>query len=133
MTKSVFLSYSRDDREFAQELAIAFGKLGVTIYDPSSDVAPGSAWAKMVTDAISGTDATVAILPISGVRGANGVFFEIGAARTLGKPVLAVSPDRSTASLREVPSEALDMLVLDARNKSAGVVVETLLHALEAA
>ena len=133
MNKRVFLSYAHGDREFARSLAEAIARQGLAVVDPAIEVESGMEWARQIKAAISDADATIVVLPISGSHGANNIFFELGAARALEKPVFAVSPDRASSEERQVPSSLIDVLVMDAKNKPPEAVANTLVKALEAA
>ena len=132
--KSVFLTYAMSDKEFAQGLADKIRAKGIEIsFDPLIGIASGESWAQTIRKAIEKSSAVVAILPLSGTRGSNNTFFEIGLARALNKKVLAVSPDRASSEDRQIPSDLLDLLVLDGANQPADFIVDTLTQALLAA
>ena len=79
-------------------------------------------------------DAFLAVIPESGQGTANNVLFEMGAARALKKPILAVIPGReNNTHRRELPSDLMGMLVLDAEKKSVEAVAGTLASTLLAA
>lgn len=131
MTKRLFLTYSNRDREYALELRDRLVAIGLIVGEPSG-FPPGERWVEAIRTEIDKADAIIAVIPESGRGTANNVFFEIGAAHTLGKPILAVVPERSDGR-RELPSDLMGMLVLDAGGKTVDKVAHTLANSLEAA
>jgi len=120
------------DREFADELKRAITNRGHTVQELSTSVSSGSVWADAVQLTLKSSDAVVLIVPEPGSPGANNAFFEVGAARALGKPVLAVMPDRGAIRGRDFPVDLVGVLVVDAAQKPIESVVDTLVHALPA-
>ena len=83
---------------------------------------------------IEDSDAILAFVPESGRGTANNVFFEIGFARALEKPILAVIPQAENSDTRrELPSDLRGMLVFDAENRTVEAVANTLASTLAAA
>ena len=130
---SVFLSYAQPDRTFALELAKSMREKGIVVFDPVLTVSSGEVWAKAIQNAIQQSNAVIVVLPSSGARGSNNAFFEIGLGRAMNKKVLAITPDRMSTGDRQLPSDLLDLLVLDGANKSTKVIADTLSQALKAA
>jgi len=134
MTKKLFLSYSRLDREFATRLRDNLAARGVIIDELPSGIKVGEPWVDAIRKDIQNADAILVVVPESGRGTANNVFFEIGAARALNKPILAVIPaNENDQSRRELPSDLKGMLVLDAEDKSIEAVATTLVSTLAAA
>lgn len=130
--KNVFLSYGLEDRSFAKQLSQEMLARGLVVLDPLAEPSPGDSLAETLRNLMKRADALVAIVPRTGTRGANNVFFEIGAASAIHKPVLGIVPDRSDAAERQIPTSLLDVLVLDAANKPTGQVIDTLFGAVAA-
>src|SRR3989304_5495534 len=82
------------ERGLADKQKGAITNRGHTVQELSTSVSSGSVWADAVQLTLKSSDAVVLIVPEPGSPGANNAFFEVGAARALGKPVLAVMPDR---------------------------------------
>jgi nucleoside 2-deoxyribosyltransferase len=129
--KTVFISYSTDDQAFAEDLRRIMESLGVAVEDPMTSMPSGSEWAKSIRHSLEQADAVVLVVPRAGTRGANNAFFEAGAAHALGKLVLAVVPEQR--GLRELPSDVLNLAVMDASKQPMEAVAKTLVHALDAA
>jgi hypothetical protein len=60
----------------------------------------------------------------------NTIWFEAGAAKALGKPVLAVLPPSRDPGSTELPTDLAGLLVLDADRRSLESVADTLVHAV---
>jgi hypothetical protein len=56
--------------------------------------------------------------------------FEAGAAKALGKPVLAVLPPKNVSAPIELPTDIAGVLVLDADRRSLDSIADTLLQAV---
>ena len=110
---AVFLSYSRQDREFAEWIKSALTQAGIPTHRDIFELPPGEDFASAIREAIQTADAVVAILSDRAVSGNVGL--EIGMAAALGKKVVAVlAPDTKPdpALLRSIA----DSYVLDAAN-----------------
>jgi hypothetical protein len=112
MTK-VFISYSRQDREFAGWLKDALTRAGIGASLDVFDLEPGADFASAIRDAIQTADAVVAIVSDSPIAGYVGV--EIGMAVGLGKRVVAVLAPGKKPDPPLLRSIA-DAYVLDAAN-----------------
>jgi hypothetical protein len=106
---NVFISYSQADREFAEWLRSGIQALGAVVQSDESGLKPGESWDQALPalrEALETSDGVVLVVPEPGTPKANAAFFEAGAARALGKPVVVVlltssEPDR----VRELPSD----------------------------
>jgi hypothetical protein len=58
----VFLSYSREDRRDAEDIASALGAHGVDVWYDTDAIAPGESFQKSIADAISRCSAVIAIV-----------------------------------------------------------------------
>jgi nucleoside 2-deoxyribosyltransferase len=125
-----FISYSRNDAAFAASLRNEIERLGVTAWLDVRDMPPGDSVYDNLRQAIEGSDALILVVPETGTSQANAAIFEAGAAKALGKPVLAVMPD---ARGRELPVSVADFAILDALRKPLADVAKSLVHALEPA
>jgi nucleoside 2-deoxyribosyltransferase len=109
----LFLSYGGDDADFAQRLAARLRHKGIETFDGRVDVAAGTDWSDAVLRALEESDKLVFIVPSREGSGKNALV-ELGAARALGKPILAVMPDGSRAWNSEVARAISNSAVLDA-------------------
>ncbi len=90
---NLFISYSRADRAFAEQLRSRIETLGANVWSDESKIEPGENWDQALRRALEASDGVVLVVPERGAPKANAAFFEAGAARALGKPVVAVIPD----------------------------------------
>lgn len=125
-----FLSYGRDDQDFAVGLAQELTRLGVSVFDPRGDIEPGELIQQKLRQMLNDSAAVVLVIPKEGTSGANWAFFEAGAAKTLGKPILMVMAGGDD---RGLPSELMNFICVDARKKPVAEVAKTLVHVLEPA
>jgi hypothetical protein len=126
----VFISYSRRDREFAEELAGQLEKQGISVfYD--KHLSPGEEWASVFRKKIEESSALILLVPSSDSPQRNKLWFEAGAAKALGKRVLAVlPPGRST---KEMLTNIADIIVLDTNQRPLEGIAATLAHAVGSA
>ena len=125
-----FLSYNSKDAVFASALRESIERDGVRVFDPARDTPPGLDLLARLRNEIEASDILILVVPETGTAHANAAFFEAGAAKALGKKVLAVMPD---ARGRQSPSEIADLAIFEAANKPIDDVAKTLVHALEPA
>jgi hypothetical protein len=109
----VFLSFGKDDAEFARGLASRLKHAGVVTTDGSADVAPGTERSSAILRALEKSDKVVFVVPSREGNGKNALV-ELGAARALGKPILAVMPDSTRAWNSEIARAVSNSAVLDA-------------------
>jgi hypothetical protein len=127
-TKSVFLSYSLENRELAKELASLMSRRGVSVFIDSADVKLGDLWSSVIRREIERASALVLLIPSEDVPNRNNIWFEAGAAKALGKRVLAVLPPNRR--LVDLPSDIADLLVLDADKRPLESIADTLIQAV---
>lgn len=107
-----FLSYSRADKEYASQLAAEITTTtGAEIWRDEDVSGFGAEFPDALRKAIVNSEALILVLPREGASGANNAFFEAGAAKALGKKVLAVV--RGGAD-RVLPSHIVDLAILNA-------------------
>jgi predicted nucleotide-binding protein len=126
-TKNVFLSYAAENRELAKDLASLMSRRGVSVFF-DSDVKPGDLWSSVVRREIERASALILLIPSDDVPNRNNIWFEAGAAKALGKRVLAVLPPNRR--LVDLPSDIADILVLDADKRPLESIADTLIQAV---
>ena len=94
--KRVFISYAREDKAFASELGNLMKERGVSVF-LDTDLTSGSFWSDVLRREIERATALVLVIPSHNVANRNNIWFEAGAAKALGKPVLAVLPPKHDA------------------------------------
>jgi hypothetical protein len=98
-TPRVFISYSRNDSDWARKLAEALRKQDVDVWLDAWEVSPGEPWQEALETGLRSSDAVV-VLVSNSVAHSPHVLFELGAALGTGKkliPVLSEDLDSSTA------------------------------------
>ena len=126
-TKHVFLSYALENRELAKDLASLMSRRGVSVF-LDSDLKPGDLWSSVVRREIERASALVLLIPSEDVPNRNNIWVEAGAAKALGKRVLAVLPPNRR--LVDLPSDIADILVLDADKRPLESIADTLIQAV---
>jgi len=126
-TKYVFLSYAHENRELAKDLASLMSRRGVSVF-LDSDVKPGDLWSSVIRREIERASALILLIPSDDVPNRNNIWFEAGAAKALGKRVLAVLPPNRR--LVDLPSDIADILVLDADKRPLESIADTLIQAV---
>ncbi|MBM3562663.1 MAG: toll/interleukin-1 receptor domain-containing protein [Alphaproteobacteria bacterium] len=125
-----FMSYNSKDAAFASALRESIERDGVRVFDPARDTPPGLDLFSRLREEIEASDVLILVVPETGTANANTAFFEAGAAKALGKKVLAVMPD---ARGRQSPSGIADLAIFEAADKPVDDVAKTLVHAFEPA
>ncbi len=77
---------------------------------------------------IERASALILLIPSDDVPNRNNIWFEAGAAKALGKRVLAVLPPNRR--LVDLPSDIADILVLDADKRPLESIADTLIQAV---
>jgi nucleoside 2-deoxyribosyltransferase len=126
--KRIFLSYSMGDRKFAAALKDLLGKRGADVFW-DTNVQPGQLWAETLRGEIEEADALVLLLPSRDALNRNNLWFEAGAAKALGKPVLMVLPPEHKNARSEAPTDLADLVVLNADETSMERLADTLIQA----
>jgi len=88
-TQSAFISYCRDDQEFALRLAKDLKDSGAAVWLDQLDIAPGVPWDNAVEEALRGSQQMLVILTPTSVKSEN-VRDEISFALRQGKTVIPV-------------------------------------------
>ena len=85
----VFIADVVDDREFAQALAGALRKRGLSVWREEEQIKPGDYWADRVQDALHGSENVVFVLS-TGAAKSNWLAVELGGALALQKRIIPV-------------------------------------------
>lgn len=129
--KRVFISYAHEDSAFASALGDLMTERGASVF-ADADLTPGSLWGDVLRHEIERATALVLVIPSPAVANRNNLWFEAGAAKALGKPVLAVLPPKPEAGAVELPTDLAGLLVLDADRRPLETIADTLLQAVPA-
>ncbi len=130
---NVFISHSRADRAFAERLRNSIQALGATVWSDDNAINPGEGWDQALREALESSDGVVLVVPEPGTARANSAFFEAGAARALGKPVVAVIPEAEPSRVGELPSDVYGLAVFDGSRVPHEALAKKIVSALKAA
>jgi hypothetical protein len=89
--RTVFISHSAGDADWARSFARALKERGVTVWFDEFDVRPGESVRDAVEAGLRSSDVLVALLDADSSSKPN-LFFELGAALGMGKRVVAIVP-----------------------------------------
>lgn len=128
----VFISHSQGDRAFAERLTIRIQALGAKVWSDEK-IEPGETWDKTLREALESSDGIVLVVPEPGTAKANSAFFEAGAARALGKPVVGVIPEAESSRVGELPPDVYGLAVFDGSRTAPEALAEKIVSALKAA
>uniref|UniRef100_Q07MU1 TIR domain-containing protein n=1 Tax=Rhodopseudomonas palustris (strain BisA53) TaxID=316055 RepID=Q07MU1_RHOP5 len=126
----VFISFSNADRAFARQLGALIQARGVSVTTNEATAARDRLIDDTLRHAIERATALVLLIPSQHVSDRNITWFEAGAAKALGKPVLAVLPPLRDAGSTELPTDLAGLLVLDADRRSLDSIADTLVQAM---
>jgi hypothetical protein len=127
--KWLFISHVAEDAGYARQLGRLLKERGATIVS-EWDAASGSVWPDALRTQIESATALILVIPSRLALNRNNVVFEAGAAKALGKPVLAVLPPKNLSAPIELPTDIAGVLVLDADRRSLESIADTLLQAV---
>jgi nucleoside 2-deoxyribosyltransferase len=122
MNLRVFISFARADSELVAQLSEAIEKQGGDVFS-NADLAAGENWFDRIQGEIQGSDLIVFVVPAREGEGQSALF-EIGAAKALGKPILAIVPDRTRSANTEVAVHLADTMLMDAARRSPDEIAE---------
>lgn len=119
----IFLSYSRRDGAYANQLHKLLDRLQVHGFLDQADIAAGARFDEYIRDAIRDSDAVVVLLSENSVQ-SNWVMAEVGAAWTLDKRIIPVIPPGASIRIEELPAFFQDVEILDARQQPLAETAE---------
>lgn len=112
----VFLSYSSSDQGLAERLRAAMLDQNIQVWDPVQIPAGGNI-DDQVQEALRMSDLFVYLIPEKEGSG-KWSLFELGAAKALGKRIVAVLPDGSRLANSVVAAKLANTVVLDEKKPS---------------
>ncbi len=114
--RSVFISYASSDKDWAQAFARSLQKLGQDVWTDWDSVNPGESIQHSIENGLRESNLIVLMVTPSTVDRPN-LFFEMGAALGMGKPVVLVRSE--DVDIRELPSALRDRKFLLKRSPEA--------------
>ncbi|MFL5071874.1 MAG: hypothetical protein ACJ8D9_20020, partial [Xanthobacteraceae bacterium] len=97
------------------------------ILDPIYNTEAGDKFEDLIRDVLSQSDVFVYIVPEKEGSG-KWSLFELGAAKALGKRIVAVLPDSSRVANSEVAARLADLFVVDERSKPSNEIARKILE-----
>ena len=128
----LFSSHSLADRAFAERLTTRIQALGRRS-GPTRRSSPAKTGTRRFARLWKSSDGIVLVVPEPGTAKANSAFFEAGAARALGKPVVAVIPEAEPSRVGELPADVYGLAVFDGSHVGPEALAEKIVSALKAA
>jgi hypothetical protein len=126
--RTVFISHSAGDADWARSFAKALKERGVSVWFDEFDVRPGESVRDALEAGLRGSDVLVALLDANAPSRPN-LFFELGAALGMGKKVVAIVPKDLDPSVLPLDVRLRRYLIRDTAEQTA----EELSHTLQAA
>jgi nucleoside 2-deoxyribosyltransferase len=127
--KQVFMSYARDDEAVAERLRRVLNQAGYAVLDPNALIAYGENFADAVLAAVRESDALVFVVPQREGLG-KWALFEAGAAKALGKQIIAVLPDPVRYANGSIGSDLSGTALIDASRLSDAALASSIASAL---
>lgn len=122
----IFFSYSIDDQPFAAQIADLVRRSGGEVF--VDDARPGEEWFESLKSQIEAADLVVFIVPAQEGQGRNALF-EIGAAKALGKRILAILRERKRRTNADVAVGLADTVIMEAEHMSPDLLARTVVSA----
>jgi tetratricopeptide (TPR) repeat protein len=114
----VYLSYSREDRDAARQIASRLAAAGINIWLDEAQILPGESWPEAVERAVTRARVLVAVIPRA--LSASSIAREWRLMLSLGKPILPVITRKDTP----LPSPLRDLVAIDLSNDFAHGLVQ---------
>ena len=89
MKKKIFISYSRKDRDYVQELVKRLNKDGLETFVDFQDLKSGASWGSIIENAIESSSVFLFILSNNWAN-SDSAIFELGAAYGKGKKIIPI-------------------------------------------
>ena len=124
-TRSVFISHSARDADWARSFAKALKQRGVTVWFDEFDVRPGESIRDALEAGLRNSDVLVALLDAESPSRPN-LFFELGAAIGMGKRVVPILPRGLDPSVLPLDVRVRRFLIRDTPEQTAEELSNTL-------
>ncbi|MGA2878158.1 MAG: toll/interleukin-1 receptor domain-containing protein [Bryobacteraceae bacterium] len=123
--RTVFISHSARDADWARSFAQALKERGVTVWFDEFDVRPGESVRDALEAGLRTSDVLVALLDAESPSRPN-LFFELGAAIGMGKRVVAIVPKDLDPSVLPLDVRLRRYLIRDTPEQTAEELSNTL-------
>ena len=119
----VYISYTRDDAEWVHRFAEALSQQDIEVWLDDWQVSAGQPLREALEDGLRSSDAIVSVLTRGNAQNPN-VFFELGVALGLGKPLIPIVPADLESSALPSVFRSRRYLTKGAPDKAAREVAE---------
>jgi len=123
--RTVFISHSAKDVDWARSFAQALKERGVTVWFDEFDVRPGESLRDAVEAGLRSSDVLVALLDADSSSKPN-LFFELGAALGMGKRLVAIVPKDLDPNVLPLDVRLRRYLIRDTPEQTAQKLSNTL-------
>jgi hypothetical protein len=123
--RTVFISHSAKDVDWARSFAQALKERGVTVWFDEFDVRPGESLRDAVEAGLRSSDVLVALLDADSSSKPN-LFFELGAALGMGKRLVAIVPKDLDPNVLPLDVRLRRYLIRDTPEQTAQELSNTL-------
>jgi TIR domain len=123
--RTVFISHSAGDADWARSFAQALKGRGVSVWFDEFDVRPGESVRDALEAGLRSSDVLVALLDANSPSKPN-LFFELGAALGMGKRVVAIVPKDLDPSVLPLEVRLRRYLIRDTPEQTAEELSNTL-------
>jgi hypothetical protein len=127
---SLFISYSRTDHQYAQELSKALRSKGFDVFRDDETLVAGENYADRILDALRNAELVVFVVPKESGEGRNALF-EVGAAKALGKRIFAIMPHGRASGGRDVAMGLADLIFMDVSDTQPDKIADIVERALD--
>jgi hypothetical protein len=129
--RRVFISYANSDRAFAGRLTSALTESGARAWMDVGEIEPGDQWEEAILTRLRDADIVVFVVPEREGAGKNALA-ELGAARALGKKIVAVAPNTGRFHNADIARILSGSAVVDASALPEDALVDAILTPLAA-
>jgi TIR domain/Nucleoside 2-deoxyribosyltransferase len=109
---NLFISYSRADSKYAQELTAALRSKGFDVFLDYDSLSGGEDFSESILSSLRNAELVLFVVPKESGEGKNALY-EVGAAKALGKKIFAVMPHGRGSGARDVALGLADLIFLD--------------------
>lgn len=129
-SRRIFISASAGDRAFAEKLSNAIRALGMQSFFDFENISPGDEWPDKLMHELRSSDFLVFVVPSKEGEGKSALF-EVGAATSLGKPIVVVVQDwtKTPSSNTEFAVQLAHDQIVDASRRRIEDVARSVLSA----
>lgn len=116
--RKIFISYSHSDQDWARVFAQTLATSGIEVWFDEFNIKPGEPLVESLEKGLRESDAVVLVLNAENMRRPN-IFFEIGAALGMNKPIIPVVPAGFESHKLPLPLQRIKFLIRNSPEKTA--------------